>query len=355
MEALARGGASGLAGAEAAPDRPGWLRGPTFDAGLIGGVLCLALALGGVAGATPGAFAAVILLDFWLLAYPHVASMYTRVAFDRQSAREHCFLLAGLPPLVLGATAAVAWAGGLVALNSVYFYWQSWHYARQSYGIARAYRRRGGAAGPDRLADAVVYAFPIWGVLHRASQRPGEFYGMPFWCPPVPRSLALAAGVVALGALAAWARRALRALRRDDAPAPGHALFVLSHVTITVVSYLAVSEITKGWLYVNIWHNAQYILFVWAFNARRFRGEGDPARPLLSRLCRPSNWAAYAGVCLGLGALFYLGLGALTARLTWGVLPVALVLHQTVNFHHYVVDSVIWRSPKGARGAPAAA
>src|SRR5258708_1667843 len=87
-------------GPAAAPVVPasaaGWIRGPAFDLGLILGVFALALLLGGVAMARPWLFAWVIFADFWLLAYPHVASMYTRVAFDRRSARSHWFLLAGL-------------------------------------------------------------------------------------------------------------------------------------------------------------------------------------------------------------------------------------------------------------------
>ncbi|MCU0683261.1 MAG: hypothetical protein MUF34_13650 [Polyangiaceae bacterium] len=337
----------------ALPDRRGWLRSPAFDAWLIGGTLALALVLGAVAGTTKAALGWVLFLDFWLLAHPHVGAMYTRIAFDKKSARQHWFLLVGLPPLVLAATASLAWAGGIVVLNSVYFYWQSWHYTRQSYGIARAYQRSGGARARDLTTDVVLFAFPLWGVLHRAHQRPSQFYGMPLWCPPAPTALVLAVGSVAVGAFALWAFRELRQMQ-SAAPtsAPGHALFVLSHVAITLVSYLAVDEVTKGWLYVNIWHNAQYILFVWAFNVRRFQGGYDVERPLLSRLSQPSNWAAYAGACLVLSTLFYVALNASTARLASSTLPIVLVLHQTVNFHHYLIDAVIWRSPRAAPRAP---
>ena len=36
-------------------------------------------------------------------------------------------------------------------------------------------------------------------------------------------------------------------------------------------------------------------------------------------------------------------LGQATSRLAWQVLPIFLVCHQAVNFHHYLVDAVIWR------------
>ena len=327
-----------------------WLRGPAFDLALIVGVFVLALGLGGAAAIGPELFTTIILLDIWLLAYPHVASTYTRIAFDGASARRHWFLLAGLPPLVLAGTAGVVWFGGVIALNSLYFYWQSWHYTRQSYGIARAYQR-GGASGPaprDRLTDLLIFAFPLWGLLHRAHQRPPIFYADPLWSPPVPRAAVLAAGALALVALLAWLLRLVRDARAG-APRRGHALFVLSHLAITALSYLRIADITAGWLFINIWHNAQYLLFVWAMNARRFSGGVDPARGFLSRMCQRDRWLRYAAICLGLSTAFFFTFERLTAQVTWAVLPFALVCYQAFNFNHYVIDAVIWRS----RRAPA--
>jgi len=232
----------------------GLLRSPAFDGALIGGVLALALALGGVAFARPEAFAAILLFDFWLLAYPHVAATYTRIALDRRSVRENAFLLFALPPIVLAGTASAAWLGGAELLNTIYFYWQTQHYTMQSFGIARAYHRAASATRRDRLTDVVVLAFPIWGVLHRAHQAPAQFYGSPMWWPPMPRVLVGVAAAIAIGALALWSWREMRAPR-------GATLFVLSHVVITSVSYVAIPEVTRGWLFINVWHNAQYILF----------------------------------------------------------------------------------------------
>jgi hypothetical protein len=335
--------------ARSAPNAARWLRSARFDLLLVLGVLALALALGGAALTSPAAFTVVVYADVWLLAYPHIASMYTRVAFDRESARTHRFLLLGLPPLLLLATAGTTLAGGVVALNTIYFYWQSWHYTRQSYGIARAYERSGGRppGARDVVSDSVVYAFPLWGLLHRASQQHAEFFGAPLWSPRVPRGLVVGVAVFALGSLAVWTWQRLRpgAASRGI----GHALFVLSHVVMTVVSYVAVRDITRGWLFINIWHNAQYVLFVWAFNARQFRAGVDPSRRLLSRISQRENVVAYALTCLGLSTLFYAMLGHLTSRSASTLLPLVLVTHQTVNFHHYIVDALIWRS----RRAPA--
>ena len=323
-----------------------WLRSAPFDLALIVGVLVLALALGGAALSGPTAFTFVVYADVWLLAYPHIASMYTRVAFDRVSVRAHRFLLFGLPPIVLFATAGATWVGGVVALNTIYFYWQSWHYTRQSYGVARAYARAGGQPPGERdvVSDCVVYAFPLWGLLHRAHQQHAEFFGAPLWSPGLPHAVVVAVAVFALASLGVWTWQRLRSSRDDASPRTGHTLFVLSHVVMTVVSYVAVRDITRGWLFINIWHNAQYMLFVWAFNARQFRGGVDPSRRLVSRLSQRENVAWYALTCLGLSTLFYATLGQLTSRAATTLLPIVLVTHQSVNFHHYIVDAVIWRS-----------
>ena len=326
-----------------------WLRGPAFDLGLIAGVLVFALALGGLAMQSPALFGAVLVLDLWLLAYPHVASTYTRVAFDREAVRRRWILLFVLPPLVLLATASLHALGGLIALSSLYYYWQSWHYTRQSHGIARAYHRTSGRPERDPLTDALVLAFPLWGVLHRVHQRPGEFYDIPLWTPWIPGALVLLAGAVALGLLLVWSLRHLRAARSGSPRSTGHALFVLSHVAITAISYLVIADVTRGWLFINIWHNTQYLLFVWAINAREFRGGIDPRRPFLSRLCQHSQVARYALTCLALSTGFYLLLGKTPETLAWfPVLPFMLVCHMAVNFHHYLVDAVIWRSPDRA-------
>ncbi|MEZ4449944.1 MAG: hypothetical protein R3B09_10735 [Nannocystaceae bacterium] len=336
-------GAASPGAALLGPPPSPWLRGPTFDLVLIVGVLALALVLGGTAALSPALFAGVLVVDFWLLAYPHVASTFTRVAFDRAGVRRHWFLLFGLPPLVLAGTAGVTFAGGVIALNTVYYTWQSWHYSRQSFGIARAYHRRAGAPhGRDRLSDLVVYAFPAWGILHRSAQGNDTFYDMPLFLPQVPAAIEWIAAAVALTALALWIRRALR----TGLAGAGHSLFVASHVVITTLSYVVIDEITRGWLFINLWHNAQYLLFVWAANARRFAGGVEPERRFLSRLCQREHVLAYALCCLGLGGAFYAALGVALDRSSWGLLPIVLIGHMTVNFHHYLVDAVIWRSPR---------
>ena len=134
----------------------GWFRNRRYDLTLTVGVFALAVILGGIGLISRACFLWVILADVWLLAYPHVTAMYTRIAFDRKSRARYWFLLTILPVVVLLGTATTAWLGGAVALFSVYYFWQTWHYTRQSYGIARAMTRasdalrESSAPAPDR-------------------------------------------------------------------------------------------------------------------------------------------------------------------------------------------------------------
>lgn len=327
-------------------DRTGadWLRGPAFDAVFLLALPALALALGGAAAVFPAFFLYALTFDIWVLAFPHVTSTYTRIAFDRASARRHWFLLTGLPVLAFAGTAGIAALGGVGGLFTAYYVGQTYHYTRQSYGVARAYRRRAapGNHAPGWLADAVVYAFPVWGLLHRAQQGHDVFYESPLLLPRAPALLSHGVGVVTGALFAWWGYGELRGILRGNRRY-GHALFVLSHVLITAVSYVLVRDITAGWLIVNIWHNAQYLLFVWVFNAARFRDGPDAQSVFLSRLCQPRNVWAYALFCVGFGAALYAGIDQVGERLAAGAFPLLLVMHLTVNFHHYLVDGVIWK------------
>jgi hypothetical protein len=96
-----------------------------------------------------------------------------------------------------------------------------------------------------------------------------------------------------------------------------------------------------GWLVLNVWHNAQYLLFVWMFNANRFKDGVDPEDRLLSTISEEQRTLLYTGVCLAISTALYLAIGHVAA-----VLPVALVTYQAINFHRYVVDGVIWKVRK---------
>jgi len=156
--------------------------------------------------------------------------------------------------------------------------------------------------------------------------------------------------VLALAGLAWWGIGRLRLWRGRRLPV-GHTLYMLNHFAVFYAGYVAIENIDAGWVALNIWHNAQYIAFVWLQNNRRFEGVAVPAAGFLSPLSQRRNLWAYLGLRIAISTVFYASLQWSAAALGLGMTAL-MVVYQTINFHHYIVDAVIWQRPR--RGQPQA-
>ncbi len=326
-----------------------WIRNAAFDSFFIFGLLAIALLTGGVVILDPTLFYPILVIDLWFLGYHHVIATFTRLCFDRQSFRDNRFLVLGLTPIIAAATLLVAWQIGIWVIVSIYFYWQWWHYARQSWGISRVFRAKDPSSLYEEgwLGQAIFYAVPAYGILSRSQEQHAKFLGLDLWSAPVPGEVVTAAGYVTAGLLAYWAARRMMAAAQGRL-APLHTLYMLTHVTIFTTAYVLVPDITFGWLMINIWHNAQYILFVWMYNTRRFKGGIDPQARFLSYISQPGRLWLYLVTCVMITGVVYWGVLWAIDWIFFAGLSATLVLYQIVNFHHYVVDSVIWKVRKPA-------
>jgi hypothetical protein len=331
-----------------------WLRNPQFDGTLIGVVAVAALASGAASVVNPALFAPILFLDVWLLGYTHVVSTFTRLAFDRQSFREHVWLIIPLPIVVAGCTIAVALTAGGWLIASFYLYAQWFHYMRQSYGISRMYLRKAGAvpAKRDLVLDGVIYGLPLWGILSRSHQHPKTFLTYDLYTIPVPTPVLYVVGAVAALSVILWIGREVRAFGQRRAEAP-HTAYVASHIAIFTTGYLLIDNINVGWLVLNIWHNLQYVMIVWMFNVNRYQKGIDPRSRFLSTISQPRNVLLYMFVCWAMATALYFNIERTLALFSKSVLPLALLAYMTINFHHYVVDAIIWRRPRRAPPAPA--
>ena len=327
----------------AAPMSKGWLRSQSFDLGLILGSAALPLLAACFFVSDPKIFTVILLADIWLLGYHHIFSTYTRLFFDTQSLKNHKFLIWGLPPLVLVAVAALGFGVGTWLLMSIYFYWQWFHYARQSWGVAQAYKRKSktGLTDHPALNQAIFYLLPVWGLLHRSHQNKNLFIGWEIKMIPVSALVVDVAAAAATIAVCGWVLTRLVLLYRGQLPMV-HTLYMVSHFVIFYVSYIAIDNLNAGWLVINIWHNMQYIAFVWMFNNNRFKKGIDPKAKFLSYISQKRKVWLYLLICWGLSAAAFSVLPYFTI-----LLPM-VVLAQTINFHHYLVDGFIWklRQPK---------
>lgn len=326
----------------------GWLKSKKFDLNLIATVMIVALLFGLSALAIPNLFRVILILDLWLLGYHHVVSTFTRLVFDRASFREHRFLVIQLPLIVIGGTLAVVWAFGLWILPTVYLYWQWFHYTRQSYGIERMFRRSAPAEAivSDRASKLALYLVPLFGIAYRSYQASPTFLGMEVAYIPMPLVLLGGLGVLAASAFAYWLFTLIPAARVGCLSTP-HTLYLFSHHLIFVTGYLLIEDITVGWLVLNVWHNMQYIMFVWWFNNKRFKDQVDPDAPLLSTLSQSKSVVSYLVVCFTISSIVYFGLDYGYQMLVPEKAVVAtLVTTMILNFHHYIVDGVIWKRRK---------
>ena len=324
--------------------RSGWLRSVPFDLTYVVGISAFALVAGVIVVANPRLFPAAFFLNAWLLGYHHVISTFTRLTFDRDSLNEHKFLVTWLPIIVLGGVFLACFLLGGWILTTVYLYWQWWHYTRQSYGISRIYQRKAGL--DDALLNKlVIYALPLWGILYRSYQNPQQFLFNEVRVIPVPFWLVAAAGIVALLITAWWMTQTFKSLI-EGKYSFAHTLYVTTHLTIFAVGYLAIQNINHGWLVLTVWHNCQYILTVWMFNTNRFKNGIDVKHKLLSFISQPGHRVTYLGLCLLISTAVY---GALHYSLNWltvataTALPLFAIAFQAINFHHYLVDAVIWK------------
>ncbi len=329
-----------------------WLKDPLFDLSFIAGIALLASVMAGITVFWPALFLPMLTAHTWLFGYEHLVATYTKLVGRPEDRARYRRLIWYVPPLVLLGLYDMGRTYGLTGLYVLYFLGQFYHTVRQSWGLAQQYRHRAGGLPWDsvRLSEVTLWSVPVWGLLHRCAQQPDEFLFQPFWLPRVPAFLVQLAGGVSCALWLYWIYTRVRAYRRGQL-ALGHTLYLLSHLLIYMGSYLLIRELCTGWLLVNVWHNVQYIAFVWMYNRRRFAPGPEIARrtSILSWLSQPGYLRAtlYFGATLALAMpLYYLLplLGMKLDELLKNVaVPTAFTLGLTLTFYHYIVDGIIWK------------
>ena len=87
----------------------------------------------------------------------------------------------------------------------------------------------------------------------------------------------------------------------------------------------------------------------WIQEAKKYASGIDPAARFLSRISQPGRIVTYFLSCIAISTVIYLGLGGAAAAMGGG-LAITVGIFMGINFHHYVVDALIW---KRRRTAPA--
>lgn len=326
----------------------GWLRGPSFDLPFLVMIPVVAIAAGYLVQIDPYIFAIVLLINLWLLGYHHVIATYTRIAFSIKSIQKHRFLVLQLPIIVLGVTILATITMGPWVIATTYLYWQWFHYTRQSYGIARFYMAKSGTlTQPWRdINTYALYLIPLTGILYRSYQNPETFLFLDVKTFPVAYEIVVLAMAASGVAIALQIKQWIAQYRQHQLSLP-YVYYMITHHIIFAVGYLWTENINYGWIVLNIWHNAQYIGFVWLQNNNRFKRGIDLEQKFISTISQDGKFWTYVIMCLCITAIFYavLRIVEFTSQL-YTAIPMVLVIYMTVNFHHYIVDAIIWKKKK---------
>ena len=186
----------------------GFVWNETFDATLVVAPITLGLLAAAVVTANPALYAAVVVADLWFLGYHHVVSTYTRLGFSSRGLLRNRFLALDLLNLIVLITTALAFTAGAWVVASAFLYLQWFHYMRQGYGISRMYFRATPAGqvngARDLVANAVIYAVPIYAIAYRSTTLGDKFLAMPVKAIVPPQILVTVLAVVAAAAVAVW-------------------------------------------------------------------------------------------------------------------------------------------------------
>jgi hypothetical protein len=323
-----------------------YIRSREFDTTLLAAPIIAGLLAAVVVAADPRLYPVLLVADLWLLGYHHVIATYTRLAFDTQTLRRNRFLAVDLLVIVTLGSLAVAMTAGAWVIATAFLYLQWFHYMRQGYGIARMYYRatpEGQIAGSrDLPADLVIYLVPIYGIAARSSTMGDRFLDLPVKTVVLPETVVMLLGVAAASAVIVWIGKTMRAAIAETLDFQ-YTAFIASHIAIFLIAYVLISDVNAGWLAINIWHNFQYVLVVWMSNAKRYAGGIDPTARFLSRLSQPGRVTMYFVCCLAIATLIYVALDRFTVLILGGGMAVTIGLYMGINFHHYIVDALIWK------------
>jgi hypothetical protein len=322
-----------------------------FDLTLLMAPAAAGLLAGAVATANPWLYAPILFADLWLLGYHHVVATYTRMAFDVRSLSRNRFLAVDLLVLMTVVTMTIAVTAGAWVIATAFLYLQWFHYMRQGYGIARMYFRATAAGqvpgSRDAAADAVIYLVPIYGIAARSATMGDTFLNLPVRALVLPPEVVSALGALAAVAVGAWLLQTGRQIMRGSFSLV-YTAFVLSHVAIFMTAYVTIDNVNVGWLAINIWHNFQYVLVVWMTNVKRFAGGIEPEARFLSRISQPGRVLSYFGCCIAISTFVYVGIDRVASLLMGPGVGAAIGIYMGINFHHYVVDALIWKRRRAA-------
>jgi hypothetical protein len=346
------------------PDR--WLWNAKTDLLLIGGgayfVFALfAIPLAFVCAGFGAAMVAIFLRAGLIVNQPHYAATFHLAIRERaKQPRIFKWLIASVIVMIPITIACVHWMDlALSPVTRIYLTWSAWHYSAQHFGIAAMYSARNkrpllpAEKFPLQVSFVGVAIFMMMSLnlIDPASAASFGATGASVLSPTARQSWAYPLGlfVVAVSMTAAIVAhvRLKKRTGRGLEPMAWMLLgtnffwFVIPNLLLGRYNLWGRPEIAL-WFPVALpfFHCVQYL----GVTCHRTRSLGDVRPVFLLILLMGMGWLIFEGYALGISTLSGID----------GDKAIALVM-ALVNIHHFWLDGMMWKRPKGKAAAPASA
>ena len=232
------------------------------------------------------------------------------------------------------------------------FAWGVWHGMAQTYGFARIYAAKGGAGDrPSARADRALVVSWFATAIVCSPLRLYFLLDVGVTCGlGLPSAQAIAALKIALvGATALatlwWMVVVIRGARAGRGPGWVRLLTLVTSIGFWWFANVRVRHLLLGLPLFEVFHDAQYLTIVWAFNRRRGEGAGQALGAAARALSRPTALS----IGLYLSAVCGYGLALSPPWIALGPTVVGLVAASQLL--HFYYDGFIWkvREPETAR------
>jgi hypothetical protein len=326
-----------------------WLLSPATDFFLFLGVTLLTLIPWAVSDLLgyPGVY---VMIGVAFVNGPHLISTWTRIYLLPSERFRRPFHYWVMPALAAAFVIANELRGldGRVLVRSVIFYWASWHFVAQSWGVLRIYQRKHGVAQGQKLEAALerwlIFGPALFCVLRRLYTGPWTLFGLEVLHVRPP-----ALAVNGLGALlcvlsAVYLGRLIATARTRPRHEYVRPLYLGFNFLGFAMPFIVIRDGTSAFAAAALWHAVQYVAIVWVHNRRQFRRGIDPSARLLSWASQPGRSLAYMGLIAACAAGVY-SVAFVVARVaSLSFEHLAMTFWMALTLGHYYVDGVIWKT-----------
>jgi len=330
---------------EAAKDR--WILSPALDLLLFVGVTFLTVIPWIVSDVLhyPGWY---VLVGVAVVNGPHLISTWTRVYIPRGERFRRPVQYWVMPGLVAAFAVANELRGGNgpSLVRSVIFYWASWHFVAQSWGVLRIYQRKHGVVGTldSRLEKALIFLPALFCVLRRLYTGPWELFGTWVYHVRPPARLVNGCGALVVALACAYLARLVVTARARPLHHYVRPIYLAFNFMGFAMPFLVIRDGTSAFAAAALWHALQYIAIVWLYNRRRYAGGIDAGARLVSWVSQPGRTLPYVGLIAVCAAGVYSLAFAIATVTRTDFQQLAMVFWTGLTLAHYYVDGVIWKT-----------